>query len=49
MEPTEGLIATPAVMTARRAAAWEGERSDNSLFSISRGDQWRWAPMGLVM
>lgn len=44
MQPTEGLIATSAAVTAGRAAAREGERSEGSRFSFSHVDEWRWAP-----
>lgn len=49
MEPTEGLIATPAAVTARRATAREGERSDRFRWRISRDNEWRWAPTRIVL
>lgn len=49
MEPTEGRIPTPAAVTARRDAAQTGEKSIRSRRGISRDDEWRWAPMRVVM
>lgn len=49
MQPTEGLIATPAAVTARRPAARAGERSQGSRFSFSDVDERRWAATRVVV
>jgi hypothetical protein len=49
MEPTEGRIPTPAAVTACRDEARTGEKSIQSRRETSRDDEWRWAPMRVVM
>lgn len=49
MEPIEGLISTPAAMTACRNPARTGEDSIQFRCNISRRSEWRWAPMRVVM
>jgi hypothetical protein len=49
MEPTEGLSSTPAAVTACRNPARTGEESIHSRRDISGCNEWRWAPMRVVV
>lgn len=49
MEPTEGRIPTPAAMTACRDATRTDEEPIRSGRDIRRDNEWRWAPMRVVM